>query len=64
MARTTDGDNLEAKLVGDDPATDLALVRLAARDLPTVQLGDSQTLQVGQLAIAMVIGRASFRESV
>jgi S1-C subfamily serine protease len=53
MARTTDGDNLEAKLVGDDPATDLALVRLAARDLPTVQLGDSQTLQVGQLAIAM-----------
>ena len=42
-----------ADLVGDDPATDLALIRLTARDLPLAELGDSESLQVGQLVIAM-----------
>ena len=52
-AVTPEGDSLDADLVGDDPATDLALIRLAARDLPFAQLGDSEELQVGQLVIAM-----------
>jgi len=52
-ATTEDGDSLDATLIGDDPATDLALLRLAARDLPVAELGDSDTLQVGQLVIAM-----------
>jgi len=52
-AITEEGDALEARLIGDDPATDLALVRLAARDLPHAELGDSDGLQVGQLVIAM-----------
>ncbi|MCU0876893.1 MAG: trypsin-like peptidase domain-containing protein [Pirellulaceae bacterium] len=50
---TQDGDLLEAEVVGDDPATDLALLKLAARDLPTVELGDSAALQAGQLVIAL-----------
>lgn len=52
-ATTPEGDTLDADLIGDDPPTDLALLRLAARDLPYAELGLSQTLKVGQLVIAM-----------
>jgi S1-C subfamily serine protease len=52
-AETTEGDRLRAELVGDDPATDLAIIRLAANGLPYTQLGDSDALRVGQLVIAM-----------
>lgn len=53
VALTADGDRLDCKVIGDDPSTDLALLRLAGRDLPHVRLGDSQLLRVGQLVIAM-----------
>jgi S1-C subfamily serine protease len=52
-AITEDGDALDARLIGDDPSTDLALIRLAARDLPHAELGESDRLCVGQLVIAM-----------
>ncbi len=52
-AITADGDSLDAQLIGDDPATDLALLRLVSSDLPRAELGDSDNLQVGQLVIAM-----------
>lgn len=51
-AETTEGDRLHAEIIGDDPATDLAVVRLAAIGLPCTQLGDSSALRVGQLVIA------------
>jgi S1-C subfamily serine protease len=52
-ATTNDGDRIDAEVIGDDPATDLALIRLSARDLPICTLGDSAALRVGQLVIAI-----------
>ncbi len=39
--------------VGEDPATDLAVVRIDGRDLPAAPLADSERLRVGQLALAI-----------
>ena len=52
-ARTTDGDRIDAEVVGADAANDIALVKLQASDLPHVEFGDSTGLQVGQLVVAI-----------
>lgn len=49
----TDGSDVEAVLVGRDPATDLAVVRAEGNGLPYAALGDSNKLQAGQLVIAI-----------
>lgn len=49
----TDGRNLKGKVLGTDPATDLAVVKIDADNLPEAPLGDSDTIQVGEPAIAI-----------
>lgn len=50
----TDGTKSAAELVGEDPDTDLALLRIgASRALPHASFGDSARLRVGQIAIAI-----------
>jgi len=48
-----DGRRGEAQLIGDDPETDLAVIRITAPNLMSVAFGDSNKIRVGQLAIAI-----------
>jgi serine protease Do len=49
----TTGDEYEGKLVGMDEASDLAVIKIEAKDLPAVVLGNSNDLIIGEWAIAI-----------
>ncbi len=49
----SDGRTFDGKVAGIDTYTDLAFVRIEATALPTAELGDSSSIRIGQLAIAM-----------
>ncbi|MER3423163.1 MAG: serine protease [Nitrospiraceae bacterium] len=48
-----DGRRVPASLIGEDPDTDLAVIRIDALNIVPVELGDSQHIRVGQLVIAI-----------
>jgi serine protease Do len=52
-ASFVDGKEVEATLVGTDPLSDLAVLRVEDADLVAAELGDAETLRVGQLVVAI-----------
>ena len=48
-----DGRSFDGKVLGEDPVTDVAVIQINARDLPTLALGNSEGLQPGEAVIAI-----------
>lgn len=53
IVRLSDRSELEAKLIGADPASDVALLKVDGKNLPTVTLGRSEDLKVGEWVLAI-----------
>ena len=51
--RLPDGRETQADVIGDDPSTDLAVIRISGGPFPWISLGDSSAVRVGQVAIAV-----------
>jgi serine protease Do len=53
IVRLADRREFEAKLVGSDPQSDIALLKIDARDLPTLKFGESKSLRAGEWVVAI-----------
>jgi len=53
LVRLSDRSELKAKLIGTDPRTDVAVLKIDGKDLPTVKLGNSDKLKVGEWVLAI-----------
>ncbi len=51
--KLSDGRSFEAKVLGADTHTDVAVIKIDAKDLPVLELGDSDKLEVGEWAVAV-----------
>ncbi|MBI4119791.1 MAG: trypsin-like peptidase domain-containing protein [Parcubacteria group bacterium] len=61
---TNDGKKYEAKILALDPVQDIALIKIDASDLTPVKLGDSDSIKLGQTAIAIGNALGEFRNTV
>lgn len=61
---TAEGKTYDGKLVAKDPTNDLALLKIDARGLPVVEIGDSDSVQVGQWVIAIGNALGELQNSV
>ncbi|MDP3004218.1 MAG: trypsin-like peptidase domain-containing protein [Candidatus Azambacteria bacterium] len=61
---TNDGKKYSAKVLARDPNIDIAVIKISASNLPTIKLGDSDSIQVGQIAVAIGNALGEFRNTV
>ncbi len=61
---TNDGKKYSAKVLTRDPDIDIAVIKITASNLPTIKLGNSDLIQVGQTAIAIGNALGEFRNTV
>lgn len=61
---TKDDKTYEVKKIYRDPSNDLAILKIEASGLPTVEMGDSDKIKVGQMAIAIGTALGEFRHTV
>ncbi|MBD5781228.1 Do family serine endopeptidase [Pelagicoccus sp. NFK12] len=53
LVQLSDGTELEAKVVGTDPLTDIAILKVEADDLPAIRIADSDNIEVGDVVFAI-----------
>jgi serine protease Do len=53
MVKFSDGRSVQARVLGVDPDTDIALIKVEAKNLPVAPMGDSETLRVGEWVCAI-----------
>lgn len=51
--KLNDGREFKGRIIGTDPSTDLALVKIEGEDLPTIPVGDSDQLKIGEWVLAV-----------
>ncbi len=61
---TADNQTYEIQNIYRDPSNDLAILKINGQNLPTIELGDSDNLQVGQFALAIGTALGEFRHTV
>lgn len=61
---TNDGDKYDAVVLARDTVLDIAVIKIEAKDLPTINLGDSDKLKAGQTVIAIGNSLGEFRNTV
>lgn len=61
---TNDGQNYSAEVLDRDPIQDVAILKIGANNLPTLRLGDSESLEIGQTVIAIGNALGEFRNTV
>lgn len=53
LVQLSDGTELEAKVIGTDPLTDIAILKVEAEDLPAIRIADSDNIAVGDVVFAI-----------
>lgn len=61
---TADDQTYEVQNIYRDPSNDLAILKINGQNLPTIELGDSDSLRVGQFALAIGTALGEFRHTV